>query len=174
MGTTAARRSPPPPPGNSSPPPPPPGTDSSFLPNNLMTMQGGAVKYTPSNANGDWKALCQIPAQAMAVDYGASLTPAGSTTAQADAAWLALLWTGNLNARDAPPGLSTTMNNTKTQYDTNLLNVPLFMSGTTYFDAARTGTRMGCPRTLRASRLAVWPLRLTSGMARTSLTATSG
>merc|ERR1739848_247169 len=38
----------------------------------------------------------------------------------------------------------------------------------------RHGTRMGCPRTLRASRLAVWPLRAMLAAARTSLTATSG
>merc|ERR1719359_1283458 len=38
----------------------------------------------------------------------------------------------------------------------------------------RHDTRMGCPQTRRASRLAVWLLRATLATARTSLTATSG
>merc|ERR1719158_1669055 len=37
-----------------APPPPPVVPNHAFLPNNLMTMQGGAVKYTPSNASGNW------------------------------------------------------------------------------------------------------------------------
>merc|ERR1719262_13531 len=88
---------------NSPPPPspPPPVPSDAFLPNNLMTMQGGAVTYTPSNANGNWTLLCQIPAQAKAVDYGSSLTPLGGSE-QADASWLLSLWTGTLPV----PGLS--------------------------------------------------------------------
>ena len=90
----------PPPPSPPSPPSPPPSPPSpavappplpigdAFLLNNTVTMQGGAVKYTPSNANGNWTVLCQIPSQAKAVSCGASLTPSGSTTAQADSSWL--------------------------------------------------------------------------------------
>jgi len=135
----------PPPPSPPSPPsPPPPPIGDSFLLSNTMTMQGGAVKYTPSNANGNWTVLCQIPAQAKAVSYGASLTPSGSTTAQADSSWLTGLWTGSLPAQDAPPGLRTLYPG-KTQYSTDLLNIPLFMSGSTYFDAAASWYKDGLP-----------------------------
>merc|ERR1711959_76363 len=112
--------------------------------NNLMTMQGGAVTYTPYNATGNWTVLCQIPAQAKAVSYGAGLTPSGSTTKQADASWLTGLWTGSLPAQDAPPGLSTLYPG-KTQYSTDILNIPLFMSGSNYFDAAASWYKDGLP-----------------------------
>merc|ERR1711977_628805 len=46
--------------------------------------------------------------------------------------------------------------------------------GRTTLMLRRHGTRMGCPQTRRASRLAVWLLRATLATARTSLTATSG
>merc|ERR1711959_782478 len=50
-----------------------PPINGTFLPNDLMTMQGGAVTYTPSTKDGNWTTLCEIPAQARAVAYGASL-----------------------------------------------------------------------------------------------------
>merc|ERR1712078_644233 len=43
---------PPGPPTNVSPPPPPPGPN--FLEDNVMSMQYGAVEYTPSSPNGNW------------------------------------------------------------------------------------------------------------------------
>merc|ERR1719352_1585808 len=64
-----------PPPSPPSPPaaPPPPPTGPAFLPNNVMIMQAGAVKYTPTNPNGNWTVLCQIPQAAKAIDAGASV-----------------------------------------------------------------------------------------------------
>merc|ERR1739847_186405 len=56
------------------------------------------------------------------------------------------LWTGSLPAQDAPPGLSTLYPG-KTQYSTDTLNVPLFMSGSNYFDAAASWYKDGLPTT---------------------------
>merc|ERR1739848_519574 len=68
----------------------------------------------------------------------------GSTTKQADASWLTALWTGSLPSPDAPPGLSNLYPG-KTQYSTDLLNIPLFMSGSNYFDAAASWYKDGLP-----------------------------
>merc|ERR1712072_1168535 len=99
----------------------------------------GAITFTPSNASGNWTVLCQIPAQAKAVNYASSLTPIGGTK-QADATWLVDLWTGRIPVA----GLSTLYPG-KTSYSTDILNIPLFMEGTSYFDAASSWYKNGLP-----------------------------
>merc|ERR1712072_1236467 len=83
--------------------------------------------------------LCQISAQAKAVNYASSLTPIGGTK-QADATWLVDLWTGRIPVA----GLSTLYPG-KTSYSTDILNIPLFMEGTSYFDAASSWYKNGLP-----------------------------
>merc|ERR1712072_1671995 len=83
--------------------------------------------------------LCQISAQAKAVNYASSLTPIGGTK-QADATWLVDLWTGRIPVA----GLSTLYPG-KTSYSTDILNIPLFMEGTSYFDAASSWHKNGLP-----------------------------
>merc|ERR1711977_53728 len=123
-------------------PPPPPPINGTFLPNNLMTMQGGAVTYTPSTKDGNWTTLCEIPAQARAVAYGASLETATGTET-ADAAWLVALWTGS--SAIEIPGLSALTG--KSSYSTGIINEPFYMSGTKYFDAATSWYKDGLPQT---------------------------
>jgi hypothetical protein len=107
-----------------------------------MTMQGGAVKYTPSVNNGNWTVLCQIPQQAKAIAFGADQTPAGSSTVTPDSAYILNVWTG----AEPVPGLADLYASKPTSYDSAVLNTPYFMAGTRYFDNATSWYIGGLPK----------------------------
>jgi len=125
--------SPPPPPNpNVSPPPPPPGPN--FLEDNVMSMQYGAVEYTPSSPNGNWTSLCQIAAQARSVGYAADRpgSELGDSTIP-NFAYLRDLWEGEVDV----PDIGALYKNNQTTYPTDFMNNPAsYMAGTKYFDAA--------------------------------------
>merc|ERR1719281_934415 len=118
---------------NMSPPPPPPGPN--FLEDNVMSMQYGAVEYTPSSPNGNWASLCQIAAQARSVGYAADRpnSEAGSDSTIPNFAYLRDLWDGKVDV----PDIGALYNNNQTTYATDFMNNPAsYMAGTKYFDAA--------------------------------------
>merc|ERR1719331_874284 len=129
--------------GGDSAPGPSPAPGGDFLLNNTMTMQGGAVKYTPSVNNGNWTVLCQIPQQAKAIAFGADQTPAGSSTVTPDSAYILNVWTG----AEPVPGLADLYASKPTSYDSAVLNTPYFMAGTRYFDNATSWYVGGLPKT---------------------------
>merc|ERR1719181_316158 len=141
------------PPGPPPPPPPPPPPGTGFLPGNLMTMQGGAVTYTPSNGLGNWTTLCQIPQQAKAITVGAGQTDISGNTI-ADTAYILRVWAGT----EFVPGLdalyaekydcSRPGSDCPTTYDSAVTNqVYNYMSGTTYFENAAKWYVEGLPKT---------------------------
>jgi len=141
-GDTPPPPAPPSPPSPPSPPAPPPPTNTTdFLAGNLMTMQGGAVKYTPRNNNGNWTTLCQIPQQAKAIDVGASQTVSSVVTP--DSAYILSVWTGQVPV----PGLADLYADKPKSYNAKVLNTPDYMGGTTYFDNAKAWYTGGLPKT---------------------------
>merc|ERR1711937_622341 len=112
--------------------PPPPGPN--FLEDNVMSMQYGAVEYTPSSPNGNWASLCQIAAQARSVGYAADRpgSELGDSTIP-NFAYLRDLWDGKVDV----PDIGALYNNNQTTYATDFMNNPAsYMAGTKYFDAA--------------------------------------
>jgi hypothetical protein len=104
-----------------------------------MTMQGGAVTYTPSTNNGNWTTLCQIPQQAKAIKYGAELKVNGVQTP--DSSYILSVWTG----AQPVPGLADLYASKPASYNSVLLNKPFFMEGTKYFDNAKAWYTGGLP-----------------------------
>jgi hypothetical protein len=103
-----------------------------FLKDNQMTMQYGAVTYTPYQSNGNWTQLCQIAAQARSVGYGAS-RKASNGNEYPNHDFLRKLWGGQI----AVPNIGTLYNNTQTTYPSAFMNKPAsYQSGTKYFDSA--------------------------------------
>lgn len=95
-------------------------------------MQYGAVKYTPSNSNGNWTSLCQVAAQARSIGYGTS-RPDSAGDEIPNFAWLRSLWSGGVPVS----GLGTLYGNNQTKYPTDFMNKPAsYMAGTKYFDSA--------------------------------------
>merc|ERR1711937_364705 len=112
--------------------PPPPGPN--FLEDNVMSMQYGAVEYTPSSPNGNWASLCQIAAQARSVGYAADRpgSELGDSTIP-NFAYLRDLWEGEVDV----PDIGALYKNNQTTYPTDFMNNPAsYMAGTKYFDAA--------------------------------------
>jgi hypothetical protein len=114
-----------------------------------MTMQSGAVTYTPSNSLGNWTTLCQIPQQAKAIAVGAGQTDISGNTI-ADTAFILRVWAGT----ETIPGLAALYAEkfpgfpAETTYDSAVTNqVYNYMSGTTYFDNAATWYVEGLPKT---------------------------
>merc|ERR1719172_555940 len=100
-----------------------------------MSMQYGAVEYTPSSPNGNWTSLCQIAAQARSVGYAADRpnSEAGSDSTIPNFAYLRDLWDGKVDV----PDIGALYNNNQTTYATDFMNNPAsYMAGTKYFDAA--------------------------------------
>merc|ERR1712078_316538 len=127
--------SPPPPPNPNVSPPPPPPPGPNFLEDNVMSMQYGAVEYTPSSPNGNWTSLCQIAAQARSVGYAADRpnSEAGSDSTIPNFAYLRDLWDGKVDV----PDIGALYKNNQTTYPTDFMNKPAsYMAGTKYFDAA--------------------------------------
>jgi len=133
------------PPGPAPPPPPaspPPPPSDSFLLNNLMTMQGGAVKYTPSTSRGNWTTLCQIPQAAKAIAVGVSQTTSTGATVPATS-YILNVWQGT----EPVPGLSALYADKPTSYNAAVLNqVYNYMQGTTYFENAAKWYVEGLPK----------------------------
>merc|ERR1719401_2889908 len=115
-------------------PPPPPHPGPNFLEDNVMSMQYGAVEYTPSSPNGNWTSLCQIAAQARSVGYAADRpgSELGDSTIP-NFAYLRDLWEGEVDV----PDIGALYKNNQTTYPTDFMNNPAsYMAGTKYFDAA--------------------------------------
>ena len=99
-----------------------------------MSMQYGAVEYTPSSPNGNWTSLCQIAAQARSVGYAADRpgSELGDSTIP-NFAYLRDLWEGEVDV----PDIGALYKNNQTTYPTDFMNNPAsYMAGTKYFDAA--------------------------------------
>merc|ERR1711937_639461 len=119
--------------------PPPPGPN--FLEDNVMSMQYGAVEYTPSSPNGNWTSLCQIAAQARSVGCAADRpnSEAGSDSTIPNFAYLRDLWDGKVDV----PDIGALYNNNQTTYATDFMNNPAsYMAGTKYFFSAMQ-TKLG-------------------------------
>jgi hypothetical protein len=106
-----------------------------------MTMQGGVIKYTPSNGTGNWTTLCQIPQMAKAIAYGAEIKVGTTTTP--NSAYILSVWDGTL----AVAGLADLYPDKPTTYNSVVLNKPTYMEGTQYFDNAKAWYTGGLPKT---------------------------
>jgi len=121
-----------------------------------MTMQAGAIKYTPTNNNGNWTVLCQIPQMAKAIDEGASVKDVAGTTIP-NAAYITKVWTGT----EPVSGLDKVYPG-QTTYNAAKLNTPLYMTGTSYFTKSADWYKNGLPTSATGAS--------TGGMAPTTYT----
>jgi hypothetical protein len=110
-----------------------------FLKDNLMIMQAGAVKYTPTNPTGNWTVLCQIPQAAKAIAAGASVETVTGVVEPAGP-YISSVWKGTITV----PGLDKVYPG-KTTYSATELNSPLYMAGTSYFDKSAAWYKDGLP-----------------------------
>lgn len=109
-----------------------------------MTMQAGAIKYTPTNKNGNWTMLCQIPQMAKAIDVGASTTGlvSGKSVTVPNGAYVTSVWDGSVTV----VGLDKVYPG-KTSYTATALTKPLYMIGTKYFTNSGQWYKNGLPLT---------------------------
>ena len=109
-----------------------------------MTMQAGAIKYTPTNKNGNWTTLCQIPQMAKAIDVGASTTGvvSGKSVTVPNGAYVTSVWDGSVTV----VGLDKVYPG-KTSYTATALTKPFYMIGTKYFTNSGQWYKNGLPLT---------------------------
>lgn len=106
-----------------------------------MVAQNGALSYKPTNPNGNWTILCEIPQAAKAIDVGASAKDLAGTVIPNNA-YISKVWAGT----EPVPGLESVYSNKPTTYDMAKFTTPAsYMAGTSYFTKSSDWYKNGLP-----------------------------